>query len=1219
LDFTVPKKLMNKCSFLTVAATAAILTAAPTASAVQFYGNQSDIRWKTAGTEHFQFMYPAEYTDHASKASAYAEAVYDSVVSRYQRDLPSRVNVSLSNALYSNGSAVPSENALNLWLTNWDFKIRSSHGWLSDVVTHEFSHLVSIESGSKFNPHLYGFQVSYTDYYNERTTTDFISMLPFTLQPLWLAEGTAQYESSRMGFDGWDSHRDMLLRTAALNDSLLPLAYMQDFSDNSLFAELGPYTQGFALVRYIDKHYGENAVPKIWANLSKYHRMTLDGALKATIGIGEQELYDAWKKEITEQYKAQRDSLGTLVEGTKLTTDAFWQDFPVIAGKHLYGVSNFGGPWFDGGVFKMPLEDEPKVESGEQKDSLDGSAAAKNSVADSTKGSVAIDEADVEIEGADSTIDITEFAKNGFKVKKAWFDKGIDVYEDSVSGPKMAYITYQKRDKDGHAHFDVAVADTNKNEVLVTYLADAVYPAIDKQGTTIVFARREQASTRFVLSKVNFPKDFSDYTSEDPVDIFIPDAKFNYYNIYSPKFSPDGKRIAFSFFDNEHRGIAVVDTDGKNLKVVSTEGFDERDVNWIDDDKIIFSSNRNGIFNLIEKSLSTGVEHPLTNVVGGAFTPVLAGDTIYYTNYDKDGFSLYKLAYSIFEPATSDTTITITERDSVVQIADTSWNNCDANENPYVSKEKIEFFKKDSTVIDSAAIDSAAVDTAAIDSAILIQKDCITLPTIALRDSTIKIQDTTRTITTKDGTKEIVLYGKLPEKTIKQIELVDREFNGIEQDYHAIPTVPLFVPMLAFNEGAPDFTVFGEGKLKTKIGLALILSDPLKKNVIQTGFLLEVGAGFDYINADGLNPKQEKEFFLSWANHSTPIDLDLAYTYANYTSKDTVRYEDVRAHNGDSLGTSNYATPLQSIMGSAGYSIFKTIDTLQVAVGYDWANFNLYEDSFEWTYQKRLSALVALGLYGDHEGEEGTGISGQGNGLMLYYQYANSDLYRPGTFAESFTVTSSGSIKPKYRNFNIHELGINLYGSIQSPLTGARVAAGGKLSGIVKWNTDASQDTLDSYYYNPVFLEGYPFLRSSENYTLAGTKTAVAEVHYLFPIYDDWRKSAWIFSTRSFYFDIFAQAGAAWNSKWMDTDKFTDHRFWDRDVGLSFRWSNKLFYSIPLDVSLTFARALSRIGENEDLTGGRKITPIDMPVLPENASPTKIKFTIGMGYTNSWQ
>ena len=1158
------------------------------ALAAGFYGNNSDIRWKTAATDHFQFIYPVEYSSHAAKVSAYAEAVYDSVVSRYHHDLPGRVSATLNNALYSNGNAIPSENSINLWLTNWDFKVRSSHGWLSDVVTHEFSHLVSIENASKFRPNLYGFQVSYSDYYNERTTQDFATMVPFTLQPLWFAEGTAQYESSRMGFDAWDTHRDMLLRVAALNDSLLTLPYMHDFSDNSLFAELGPYTQGFSLVRYISATYGEDAVPKIWHEMSKFHRLTLDGAIKKVLGISEQELYDHWKKAITEKYKAQRDSLGTLVEGTKMTEGAFWQDFPVVAGNNLYGVSNFGGPWFDGGLFKIETESAAT-------DSTNDSTAVK----DSTEKIDGVEVGDIEVENENTTIDIGDYAKHGFSIKKGWLDKGIDVYEDSVQGPVLAYVSYQNRDRDGHAHFDIAVSDTNKNTVSVTYLADAVYPAFDPQGTTIAFALREPYSTRFKLSKVPYPKDINDYTTEDPVDIFVPDAKYSYYNIYSPKFSPDGKRIAFGFFDDSTRGIAIIDADGKNFKVVSKASYDERDVNWIDNDKIIFASNRNGIFNLIEKTLSSGAERAITNVVGGAFTPALAKDTLYFTQYDKDGFSLYKMPYGEL-PMVNDTTVTVTERDSVIQVADTVWA-CIAPDSGSV------------TGMTQESVAGMTQDTVAGTA----QDSCTKSPTVTMRDSTIKIADTVRTVTQKPADAPIALHGSPIAKTEKPLEINDIEFAGIERDYRPIPNIPLFVPMLVFSENAPDLTVFDEGKLKVKAGLAAIISDALKKNTVQLGLLLELSNGFDYINGDGLNPEQEKEFFASWENRSTPIDLSLGYSYANYTSKDTVRYEDVRAHNGDSIGTSNYAISMQSIVGSAGYSVFKSIDTLQVALGYDWANFNLYEDNFDWTYQKRISALIAIGLYGDHE--EGAEITGQGNGLRLYYQYANSDLYRPGTFAESFTVTASGSIKPKYRNFNINEFGLDAYGSLQSPLTGARLAAGGKIGGIFNWSTDANQDTLDSYYFNPVFLEGYPYLRSSESYTLAGMRTAVAELHYLFPVYDDWRKGAWIFETRHFYIDLFAQMGAAWNGKWFDTDKLTDHRFWDRSVGLSFRMSNRIFYGTPLDITFTLARGLNRIGEDEDLHGGRKLNPIDLPLIPESVAPTRIKFAVGMGFISSWQ
>jgi hypothetical protein len=1157
---------------------------AGTASAAGFYGNQSDIKWKTAGTEHFQFIYPVEYSTHAAKVSAYAEAVYDSVTSRYNKPLP-RINAVLNNALYSNGSAIPSENALNLWLTNWDFKIRSSHGWISDVVTHEFSHLVSIESGAKIVPNLYGFQFSYTDYYNERTRSDFLTMIPFTLQPLWLAEGTAQYESSRMGFDAWDTHRDMLLRTAALNDSLMTLPYMHDFSDNSLFAELGPYTQGFSLVLYIAKHYGEDAIPKIWHELGKPYRATLNGAIKSVLGISEQQLYDNWKKEITEHYQAQKDSLGTLVEGTKITKDAFWNDFPVVSGKNLYGVSNFGGPWFDGSVFKIPLEDTLKTSDSTATDSA---KVADSKNADSTK----VEVGDIEVEGADSTlINIADFAKSGFKAKKPWFDKGIDIFDDSTHGPILTYISYQNRDKDGHAHFDVAVSDTNKNEVALTYLVDAVYPSFNKQGTSIVFARRDAFSTRFRLSKIPFSSDLKNASSEEPIDVFIPDSSLLYYNIYSPKFSPDGKRIAFSFFDDVQRGIAVIDTNGANFKVVSTTGYDERDVNWIDNDKIIFASNRNNIFNLIEKDLKTGKERALTNVIGGAFTPTLANDTIFFTQYDKDGFSLYKLPYAKeAEPIFRDSVV-VTVRDSVLQKADTIQVACaDTTQ------------ATDSTKA-AAAIKVANTNDSTKCTQVVLHKDVIQ---VEHRDTIkVAVKDTTQ--------REIVLHGTLPQKPHKELELIDREFAGAERNYKPIPNTPLFVPILSISENAPSLTVFGEGEMKAKLGVAIVISDPLKKNTVQLGLLLELGKGIDYINGDGLNPKQEKEFFIAWDNHSTPLDLGVSYSYANYTNKDTVRYEDVGAHGGDSIGTTHYAYATQAITGTAGYSIFKSIDTLQAAISYDWANVNFYDERIEWTYQKRFSATVGLGLYGDHEGESGSGISGQGNGLFAYYQYANSDLSRPG----SLYVTENGRIESHYRNFTLHQFGLNLYGSVQTPLLHARLAAGGKLTTFF-WNTDDVVDTLDSYYLTPVFLDGYPYLRSNEDYTLAGIKTAMAELHYLYPIYDDWRNNLWIFSTRSLYVDLFAQIGAAWDGKFW-TSKLTKHEFWDRSVGLSFRMSNKIWDNIPFDISLTLARGLSRIGEDKDLRGGTKLKPIDLPLLHKNICPTRIKFSIGMGFLNSWQ
>ena len=39
----------------------------------------------------------------------------------------------------------------------------------------------------------------------------------------------------------------------------------------------------------------------------------------------------------------------------------------------------------------------------------------------------------------------------------------------------------------------------------------------------------------------------------------------------------------------------------------------------------------------------------------------------------------------------------------------------------------------------------------------------------------------------------------------------------------------------------------------------------------------------------------------------------------------------------------------------------------------------------------------------------------------------------------------------------------------------------------------------------------------------------------------------------------------------------------------------------------------------KDLRGGRKLTPIELPLLHKDICPTRIKFSIGMGFMNSWQ
>ncbi|GHV14790.1 hypothetical protein AGMMS49938_11540 [Fibrobacterales bacterium] len=567
------------------------LAFAATASFAAFYGNQSAINWKSVETDRFYVHYPAEFREQAAVATDFAESVYDTLTKRYRIKLPDKVNLVLGNALFSNGEANPVYNMMRIELTNWDFKIRGTHSWISDVITHEFSHLASMQNGSKTPfPWIQGVQISSGDFYNEKKQISTLLYFPFMIQPFWFAEGTAQYESARMGFDRWDTHRDMLLRTAFLENSVLPLEFMEDFSGQSLEAELGPYTQGFDLVRYIAEVYGDSALPELWKDMGGISRLSLSTALTYKLKIDERELYENWKKDRRAKYEAVRDSVGDLFAGEKISKDFFYNDFLSVAGGKLYGLSNFGGDFFDGGIFELNSD---KLKQND-------------------------------------TLQLKQYEK--FKLEKPYLSQGMSVRQ-TPKGLLLAYTNYQNRDKKGKLYFDIAIADTNGNSHLITKFADAVYPNISPDGKQVVFARREKSGTRFYLSIASTDSlgDINDISQPIPI-------------ISNPQFSPDGKRIVFSYYDNVSRKIAIVNSDGTNFETIIEGDFDSRDPAWsTDGNSIYFSSDADGIFNLYVKKLEGGKIDKITTVLGGAFSPTPDTNGIYYIGYDKDGFSVYKI------------------------------------------------------------------------------------------------------------------------------------------------------------------------------------------------------------------------------------------------------------------------------------------------------------------------------------------------------------------------------------------------------------------------------------------------------------------------------------------------------------------------------------------------------------------------------------------------
>jgi hypothetical protein len=371
-------------------------------------------------------------------------------------------------------------------------------------------------------------------------------------------------------------------------------------------------------------------------------------------------------------------------------------------------------------------------------------------------------------------------------------------------------------------------------------------------------------------------------------------------------------------------------------------------------------------------------------------------------------------------------------------------------------------------------------------------------------------------------------------------------FANSEQNYSPIPRMPILIPLFAFDDRPPDFGAVNAGIMVPKIGLAFGLNDPLNKNFFQIAALQQIGR---------FGEDSQSDLLASLENRSFPITLNLAFIRNNTPSRDTVYQEDPQLENE----ISEYASELYNALFSASYSLFKKGDSLTVFASYDWEAFNLYQDGFKWDYHKRWQAgLIA-----------GWAIADSILNLQGLYSFSKSNLFRPGTFSESFTVSDAGIITPHYRNFNLHEWAGSAKIKISSKLSLSLFGGG-----ILNWKSSDS-DTLDNFYLHPLVIEGYPILESSESYFRQGTGTVLAEARYTYFIYNDFRKRFWIFTTRNFNFSPFMQMGSAWANRPLPALKHREN--WLRSYGINWRLENHLFYSVPFNIDFGVARGLDKL------------------------------------------
>lgn len=571
--------------------------------------NAFNQKYLTMESEHFRLHHPKELKETAEEIANILERLHGIYKDKYKLTLPDKTDVLVSDDDYSGGWAIPFEDIMHIWANDFDWNLRGTTNWLENVVAHEYAHIISIWASYKMPQKIPYIQYGTFTHPNEKTQFNMLHVFPSEILPPWFTEGIAQYESTKMKGDNWDSHRDMILRTLTLSGNLLSWDHMQVFSADRTYEYELTYNHGFSLVQYIVEKYGEEYLVSILREASKMPRLNFDRAIKAALGISGRDLYDEWKSSLEVKYKKQVKDLGTQIYGRKWTRSGWNFHKPRFCPKDSLVYFHANGKDAFSGKTKFQYAD----------------------LYDTTHKDDSVIFAKPLLKHVSSNFDIHD---SSYKILFTSGKERSSTLPSNKGGVRTKDLFIDQLPKPGEKKKGIFA---KKLEQQVTKQKSIFHGSFSPTGDSIAISKHIR--NRFVLM-------MTDSSGKKEVQLYPPKDKpeLAIHTIYGLDWSPNGKYIAVDYIDKDNRKIGLYEVGSGNFFDLCDTKNDERHPRFTNDGKsILFSSNRTGIFNIYKYSFEKEELTRLTNVSGGAFEPEFSRsmEKMAYVGFDKSFYSLY--------------------------------------------------------------------------------------------------------------------------------------------------------------------------------------------------------------------------------------------------------------------------------------------------------------------------------------------------------------------------------------------------------------------------------------------------------------------------------------------------------------------------------------------------------------------------------------------------
>jgi hypothetical protein len=547
------------------------------------------VEWYTLETPHFSVHYHAGIEEVAQRAASIAEAVYARLVPELGYELDEKAELVLSDETeYANGYAwVLPYPAVKLLVSAPDdmSSLGDYDDWITQLVTHEFTHILHISNVS-------GVPAVGNAIFGP-------SFTPNHDQPNWIIEGLAVAMETEHTTAGRlrSTQVEMSLRTDILSGRLARLDEISHLPTRYPGAALW-YHYGAKFIGWIASIYG----PDVYAAVATDYGAQVipygvNRAIRRATGRTYEELYAGFRADLTRRYAAEKAAIERrgLRVGQRLTHHGWDAASPRFLPRACGSSRKLAYTKSDGdtlgGIYTLSLDPradrEPEL------------------FARSTGRSLA-------------------------------FGPRCELFFDGVAPSRRAYFF---SDLYRLPPGERAPRGTEKNRKELTTGRRARDLDVSADGRRIVFATNERGTTTLRIADLDPEGNLSGERR------LVATARFE--QVFTPRFSPDGQRVAFSTWTaGGYRDIRVVDIrSGALYELWRDRALDQQPAWSPDGNTLYFTSDRSGVANVYAYELATKKLHQVTNVLTGAYMPEPSPDgrSLVYVGYGSDGFDLYEL------------------------------------------------------------------------------------------------------------------------------------------------------------------------------------------------------------------------------------------------------------------------------------------------------------------------------------------------------------------------------------------------------------------------------------------------------------------------------------------------------------------------------------------------------------------------------------------------